>query len=135
MLPEITWMTCLAAAGISSAAAAAFALLFRDWALSFLRKEFGPWLRRVADRQLWIGSIIASAVTAFLVTLPAGWFYPFSEGSIMIWSAMCTGAACFLTLFGRLIFAGWMLQLLLYNALIWLTTGIAILYLLGQTVA
>ncbi len=120
---ESSWSNNIAAAGATATLVALASVLMRDWVLSFLRKEFGPWVRDTADRRLWILGILTSSFVAFVFTIPAFFVYPALSGDWPIWGGFCAAMALVWTGILGIWFRGWGLQLVVWQGVLWSGIG------------
>jgi hypothetical protein len=129
MVDTFSWKAGFEAAGIAAGAGAAYALLARDFTISFLRKEFGPDLRRISNQQVWIIGVAAAAAWGFLLGGLMALIFQVLGGEIIPWSGACLLAAAGLTiLLGRL-FEGWYFPLALLHGLVLGGIGVSLPYI------
>ncbi len=116
---EFSWSNNLAASGATASVVALASILMRDWVLSFLRKEFGPWARDTADRRLWIIGILVSSFVAFLVSVPSIFVYRELAGNLPFWGGFCAAMAFLFTGMLAFLFRGWWLQMAVWQSVLW----------------
>jgi len=100
------------AADFQAAAAAAgtailFALLLRDWTISFWRMEFGPIIRRASDNRVWAVGAFSAGLLIFLLCLPAGLLFRYFGEASWLWLIVWPVASAVGVLLTMIPFQGW----------------------------